>query len=157
MSELSSRFFILLPIMLGFSIAAQAAKYLPINEIPGQVPETEEEANVWRVGLDHQEKVRGTDALVNDAALEQYIEGVIARLMGPMVEQIGLDVDVLVFKDPTSNAWVYPNGTVAVQTGLLAAAENEAQLSAILGHEISHFLNRHAFVQIKSKQTQLSR
>ena len=74
--------------------------------------------------------------------------------MGDMVDDIGLQVDVLVFKDRTVNAWVYPNGTVAVQTGLLAALENEAQLAAILGHEVSHFLNRHAFIQIKAKQKQ---
>ena len=61
-----------------------------------------------------------------------------ARLLGDMVEEIDLEVDVLVFKDPTVNAWAYPNGTVAVQTGLLAAMENEAQLAAIMGHEIAH-------------------
>ena len=75
-------------------------------------------------------------------------------LMGDMVDDIGLQVDVLVFKDTTVNAWVYPNGTVAVQTGLLAAMQNEAQLAAILGHEVAHFLNRHAFIQIKAKQKQ---
>ncbi|NND67915.1 MAG: M48 family metalloprotease, partial [Halioglobus sp.] len=126
----------------------------PINEIPGQVPETEEEEAVWQVGIAHQEEVRGGQELVNNAQLEQYLEGIVARLMGDMVETIGLEVDVLVFREPTVNAWVYPNGTVAVQTGMLAAMDNEAQLAAILGHEVSHFLNRHAFIQIKSKQTQ---
>lgn len=106
------------------------------------------------MGLAHQAQVRGSEELVNNPELEQYLEGVMTRLMGSMVGDIGLEVDVLVFKDPTVNAWAYPNGTVAVQTGLLAAMENEAQLAAILGHEISHYLNRHAFIQIKSKQTQ---
>ncbi len=133
---------------------AVAKSYKPINEIPGQVPETEEEEAVWQVGIAHQEEVRGSDELVNDAALERYLESIVARLMGEMVQTIGLEVDVLVFRDPSVNAWVYPNGTVAVQTGLLAAMDNEAQLAAILGHEVSHFLNRHAFIQIKSKQTQ---
>lgn len=133
---------------------AVAKKYKPINEIPGQVPETEEEEAVWQVGLAHQEEVRGGEELVNNPELEQYLEGVVARLMGDMVQSIGLEVDVLVFRDPSVNAWVYPNGTVAVQTGMLAAMDNEAQLAAILGHEVSHFLNRHAFIQIKSKQTQ---
>lgn len=134
--------------------AALAKKYKPINEIPGQVPETEEEEAVWQVGIAHQEEVRGSDALVNNAELEEYLEGIVARLLGDMVQTIGLEVDVLVFREPSVNAWVYPNGTVAVQTGLLAAMENEAQLAAILGHEVAHFLGRHAFIQIKSKQTQ---
>ena len=141
-------------VMLVFSGVAEAKKYKPINEIPGKVPETEEEQGIWQVGLAHQEKVRGSDELVNNVELESYLESVVSRLMGDMVDEIGLEVDVLVFKDPTVNAWAYPNGTVAVQTGLLAAMENEAQLAAILGHEVSHFLNRHAFIQIKGKQTQ---
>lgn len=141
-------------LVLCFDGSAYAKKYKPINEIPGQVPETDEERRVWQVGLAHQKEVRGSEQLVNNQELEEYLEGIIIKLMGNMVEEIGLDVDVLVFKDPTVNAWVYPNGTVAVQTGLLAAMENEAQLAAIMGHEVAHFLNRHAFIQIKAKQKQ---
>jgi len=137
-----------------FSGGAQAKKYKAVNEIPGQVPETDEERGIWQVGIAHQNQVRGTDELVNNPALEEYLEGVVIKILGDMHGKIGLDVDVLVFQDPTVNAWVYPNGTVAVQTGLLAAMENEAQLASILGHEVSHFLNRHAFIQIKSKQKQ---
>ncbi|MEM7359724.1 MAG: M48 family metalloprotease [Pseudomonadota bacterium] len=143
---------IILAMLLASPVAAK--KYKPINEIPGQVPETDEEKGIWQVGLAHQEKVRGTDELVNNAALEEYLEGIVNRLLGDMKEQIGVEADVLVFKEPTVNAWVYPNGTVGIQTGMLAAMENEAQLASILGHEVSHFLNRHAFIQIKSKQKQ---
>lgn len=144
----------LLVLTLAFGAPAQAKKYQPVNEIPGQVPETDEEKGIWAIGLAHQTKVRGTDELVNNPELETYLEGIVAHLMGPMLQDIGMDVDVLVFRESTVNAWVYPNGTVAVQTGLLAAMENEAQLAAILGHEVSHFLNRHAFIQIKAKQKQ---
>ncbi|MDX1733798.1 MAG: M48 family metalloprotease [Halioglobus sp.] len=154
MRNTASRFLLTTLFLLAFTGIAEAKKYQPINEIPGQVPETEEEEGVWQVGLAHQQKVRGSAELVNNAELERYLEGIVARLMGDMVKAIGLEVDVLVFRDPTVNAWAYPNGTVAVQTGLLAAMENEAQLAAILGHEVSHYLNRHAFIQIKSKQTQ---
>lgn len=143
---------LVLALLVVLNGTAQAKKYKPINEIPKQGPESDEEQNIWNVGIRHQDKVRGTDELVNNPQLEQYLEGVVAKLMGDMVDDIGLEVDVLIFKDTTVNAWVYPNGTVAVQTGLLAALENEAQLAAILGHEVAHFLNRHAFIQIKAKQ-----
>ncbi|MCB1661706.1 MAG: M48 family metalloprotease [Pseudomonadales bacterium] len=131
-----------------------AAKYKPINEIPHSVPETEEEQQIWDIGRAHQKEVRETGEVVNDPDMEQHLEALASQLMGEMVSTIGLEVNVLVFKDPTVNAWVYPDGTIAVQTGLLAELKNEAQLAAILGHEISHFLNRHAYIQIKSKQKQ---
>jgi len=134
--------------------AIAAKKYKAINEFPDQIPENEEEQGIWEIGKAHQEEVRSNGEAIDNPDLERYLESVVSRLMGDMVEHIGMEVDVLVFKDPTVNAWVYPNGTIAVQTGLLAAMENEAELAAILGHEISHFLNRHAYIQIKSKQKQ---
>ncbi|MEZ5482030.1 MAG: M48 family metalloprotease [Porticoccaceae bacterium] len=118
------------------------------------MPETEEEQQIWDIGRAHQKEVRETGEVVNDPDMEQHLEALASQLMGEMVSTIGLEVNVLVFKDPTVNAWVYPDGTIAVQTGLLAELKNEAQLAAILGHEISHFLNRHAYIQIKSKQKQ---
>lgn len=149
-----SALLLLMMLLLANAGTAHAKKYKPINEIPQQVPETDEERRIWQVGIAHQDKVRGTDVLVNNAELERYLEGIVTRLLGSMLKEIGLDVDVLVFKDPLVNAWVYPNGTVAIQTGMLAAMQNEAQLAAILGHEVAHFLNRHAFIQIKAKQKQ---
>lgn len=148
-----------LPILLlifgsALSVISLAAKYKPINEIPQSVPENQEEKQIWEIGKAHQKQVRETGEVMDDQEMESHLETLVTRLMGDMVETIGLEVKVLIFKDPTVNAWVYPDGAIAIQTGLLAELQNEAQLAAILGHEISHFLNRHAYIQIKSKQKQ---
>lgn len=131
-----------------------AKKYKPINEIPGQVPEAGKETDIWKTGRAHQQQIRQSSDVVKNPELEKYLEDIVIKLMGDMVQIIGQEIDVLVFKDPTVNAWVYPDGTIAVQTGLLNAMQNEAQLAAILGHEISHYLNRHAYIQLKAKQKQ---
>lgn len=144
-----------IPLLLASNLAL-AARYKPINEIPESVPETQEEKQIWEIGKAHQKKVRETGEAIDDPEMEKSLEKIAARLLGDMVQTIGMEVNVIIFKDPTVNAWVYPDGTIAVQTGLLAELENEAQLAAILGHEISHFLNRHAYIQIKSKQKQSS-
>ena len=150
---------LLLLVVLCSSATVHAAKFKAVNEAPSQIPATPEEQEIWDIGRAHQQLVRKGSDVVNDPQLEAYLESVAARLFGPMLGQIGMEVDILVFKDPSVNAWVYPDGTIAVQTGLLAAMENEAQLAAILGHEISHFLNRHAYVQLvkKSKQASLGK
>ena len=36
------------------------------------------------------------------------------------------------------NAWAPPRGKIAVNRGLLLALNNEAELAALLGHEIVH-------------------
>ena len=75
-------------LLLALSGVAQAKKYKPINEIPKQVPETDEERGIWNVGLAHQNKVRGTDELVNNPDLEKYLEGIVAHLMGNGVRKV---------------------------------------------------------------------
>jgi metalloendopeptidase OMA1, mitochondrial len=53
--------------------------------------------------------------------------------------------DVTVFKaDDTMNAFALPGGKIGVYTGIFPAAQNEAGLAAILGHEVVHALARHA-------------
>lgn len=47
--------------------------------------------------------------------------------------------------DEAFNAGAYPTGTVVVNTGLFDVLENEAQLAAILGHEIAHAIQEHAY------------
>jgi predicted Zn-dependent protease len=42
-----------------------------------------------------------------------------------------------------------PNGMMQVWTGLLLRAENEAQLAAVLGHEIGHYLERHTLERLR--------
>ena len=46
--------------------------------------------------------------------------------------------------DETVNAYSTPGGYVLVTTGLLKLMDNEAQLAAVLAHEISHVTQRHA-------------
>jgi hypothetical protein len=47
------------------------------------------------------------------------------------------------------NASALPNGTVVVNSGLLNVLENEAQLAAVLSHEISHATEKHSYRQMQ--------
>jgi predicted Zn-dependent protease len=48
-----------------------------------------------------------------------------------------------VVEDPTINAASLPDGTLLVNTALLGAIENEAQLAFVLSHEMAHVLQAH--------------
>jgi predicted Zn-dependent protease len=43
-----------------------------------------------------------------------------------------------------------PNGMMIVWSGLMLRAENEAQLAAVLGHEMGHYLERHTVEQLRA-------
>lgn len=44
----------------------------------------------------------------------------------------------------TINAWALPGGKVAVYTGLLNLGVNDAELAAVMGHEVAHALAQHS-------------
>jgi predicted Zn-dependent protease len=48
-----------------------------------------------------------------------------------------------VVEDPEINAASLPDGTLLINTGLLGALENEAQLAFVLSHEMAHVLQVH--------------
>jgi len=51
--------------------------------------------------------------------------------------------EVVVFDDPTANAFALPGGKIGVHSGLLQVAETNAQLAAVMGHEVAHLLAGH--------------
>ncbi len=57
-----------------------------------------------------------------------------------------------VIENPTFNAFALPNGMVFVHTGLLTMLDNEAQLAAVLGHEIAHATYEHAKERYEKKK-----
>jgi len=46
------------------------------------------------------------------------------------------------------NAYAFPGGTIACTRGILLALDNEAELSALLGHELGHVNARHTAEQM---------
>ena len=58
---------------------------------------------------------------------------------------------VTVLDNPGLNAFALPAGYLYVYTGLLLAADNEAELAGILAHEIGHVVGRHSANQLATQ------
>ncbi|NNU17482.1 M48 family metallopeptidase [Parvularcula sp. ZS-1/3] len=52
--------------------------------------------------------------------------------------------EVLVFEDQSLNAFALPGGKIGIHTGILDLMQNDAQLAAVVGHEIAHVKYRHS-------------
>lgn len=76
-----------------------------------------------------------------DAQLTRYVNTVVERLAA--VSDRPLPYEIVVINDSTPNAWALPGGKMAINRGLLLELENEAELAAVLGHEIIHAAARH--------------
>lgn len=76
-----------------------------------------------------------------DPALTAYVNEVGQRLAGVSDRQ--LPYEFVVLNNSTPNAWTLPGGKIAVNRGLLVELNNEAELAAVLSHEIVHAAARH--------------
>ena len=80
-------------------------------------------------------------AYIVDEALTGYVNEVGQRLAA--VSDRPLPYEFVVINDSTPNAWALPGGKIAINRGLLSQLDNEAELAAVLGHEIIHAAARH--------------
>lgn len=55
--------------------------------------------------------------------------------------------------DDSINAFALPGGPMFVHTGLIKAADSEAEVAGVLAHEMSHVALRHGAAQISKQQT----
>jgi predicted Zn-dependent protease len=112
------------------------------------VPEADEQ-EIWNRAGTVDAAVEKNNLAYPDAALQAYLDEVTARLL-PHLGAGDVVVRVRVIKDPFLNAFALPNGSVYLHTGMLARIENEAQLATVIGHELTHFLERHSLRQTRS-------
>jgi len=85
---------------------------------------------------------------VTDPELGAYVSEVGQRLARESPRP-GLPYEFVVLNSSVPNAWALPGGKIAVNRGLLLALQNEAQLAAVLGHEIIHAAARHGAQQME--------
>lgn len=81
--------------------------------------------------------------LVKTGPHYEQVKRVVERLV-PVVDDPGFQWEFNVIDDPqTVNAWCMPGGKIAVYTGILPVAQDDAGLAVVLGHEIAHAIARH--------------
>ena len=88
-------------------------------------------------------QLRAYNLLVEDPLIEAYFAEMGHRLASNS-NRPEKDFHFVVIKNPVLNAWAAPGGVVALHTGLIMAAETEAEVAGVLGHEIAHITQSHA-------------
>lgn len=76
-----------------------------------------------------------------DPALTDYVAEVGQRVAAE--SDRSFPYDFVVLNTCTPNAWALPGGKIAITRGLLVEIESEAELAAVLGHEVVHAAARH--------------
>ncbi len=102
------------------------------------------------IGTEHYGPTRQLEGgdYVTDPALLAYVSRIGQRL-ARVSDRPDLPYDFVVLNNPVPNAWALPGGKIAVNRGLLTELANEAELAAVLAHEIVHAAARHGARQME--------
>ena len=102
----------------------------------------DDEKLLWQQAQVEQKALNESALIYRDNQLEAYLNSVVRSLEPPDLPS-RLSFKIVVVQDPYFNAFAFPNGVIYIHTGMLARMDNEAQLAALLAHEMSHCIHRH--------------
>lgn len=109
------------------------------------------EAQEIQMGQQADLEVTATIGVYPDAALQGYIQQLGARIAATS-ERPNLPWTFRVVDDPVVNAFAAPGGFIYVTRGILAHLNSEAEVVAVLGHEIGHVTARHTASEMSKQQ-----
>jgi predicted Zn-dependent protease len=101
------------------------------------------EADEDRVGKEEHPKVlKEFGGAYNDQAVQKYVTS-IGGLLKATTSQANKPYTFTVLDSDVVNAFALPGGYVYISRGLMALANDEAELAGVVGHEIGHVVARH--------------
>jgi predicted Zn-dependent protease len=118
----------------------EAVKQAAPEKLKPVLPTSEQEE--LKVGREVAANLLGTAPLVNDGALQRYVNNV-GRWVSLQGERKDLPWRFGVIESNDINAFAAPGGYIMITRGLYQRLNDETELAGVLAHEISHVLKRH--------------
>lgn len=135
------------------NLADEAAKTGSWESLLGQrfsrPPIGSDEGGLWAMMDREETRLRRSSQVVRDAQLQDYLRNIVCSLVGNHCP----DIRVHIVRTPYFNATMAPNGMMQIWSGLLLRVDNEAQLAAVVGHEIGHYLERHSLERLRDMKS----
>ena len=94
-------------------------------------------AQEMEIGRGIERQVDRSFLLLDGTELHAYV-AVVGKALVPGVQRDAIGYRFHVVRSSTINAFAIPGGGVYITTGMLGFLDSEAELAAVLGHEISH-------------------
>ena len=92
----------------------------------------------------------GQAKIYRNSSINSYINEIGQRL-AKTSQRSDIKYTFQVVDDDNINAFATMGGYVYINKGLIAAADNEAELASVIGHEIGHIVGRHGVEQMRNR------
>ncbi len=134
--------------LLMICFLAASCSTTPPPSLEGELNVAEDERRLWQRAEQEQALLEGSGIIYRDPALEAYLHQIAEKLQ-PLEVREKYNFRIRLLRDPYLNAFAFPNGVIYLHTGILSRLDNEAQLAALLAHEMTHCTHRHALRAFK--------
>ena len=102
------------------------------------------------LGKEYAQQIEASVKLIQDPVITEYVNRVGQNLVRNSDAKVPFTIKVI--DSDEINAMALPGGFFYVNSGLVLAADNEAELAGVMGHEIAHVCARHATRQMTRSQ-----
>lgn len=130
---------------LSLFILATLLSACSVNPVTGKqelsLVSEQQEINIGKQNYLPAQQSQGGEYTV-DKELTGYVNSV-GQLLVKVSDRRDLPYEFVVLNNGVPNAWALPGGKIALNRGLLLELNNEAELAAVLSHEIVHAAARH--------------
>src|SRR3989442_3611076 len=99
-----------------------------------------------RMGKEYAQQVEASVKLIQDPVVTEYVNRIGQNLVRNSDAQVPFTIKVI--DSDEVNAFALPGGFFYVNSGLILAADEEAELAGVMAHEIAHVAARHAHRQM---------
>jgi predicted Zn-dependent protease len=99
-----------------------------------------------RMGKQYSMMIESSSKMVNDPVVTEYVNRIGQNLVRNSDAQVPFTIKVI--DSDVVNAFALPGGFFYVNSGLILAADEEAELAGVMAHEIAHVCARHAMRQM---------
>lgn len=95
-----------------------------------------------RIGKEYAQQLEQSMRMVQDPTVNEYVNRIGQNLVRNSDAKVPFTIKVV--DDDSVNAFALPGGFFYVNSGLILAADEEAELAGVMAHEIAHVAARHA-------------
>ena len=102
------------------------------------------------MGRDYSRAIEASITLVRDPMITEYVNRIGQNIVRNSDAKVPFTIKVV--DSDEINAFAFPGGFLYVNSGLLLAAQEEAELAGVMAHEIAHVSAHHATRQMTHSQ-----
>jgi len=102
-----------------------------------------------QIGKEVAADVEKSEKVLNNTTVQNYVNKV-GQKIAKVCDRKNLKYKFKVLDNDEINAFACPGGFIYIYSGLLKVFDNEAQLSAVLAHEVGHVVARHSIKRLQA-------